>query len=98
MNTPEPSDLSVNQWYAIINTMGHSILVKTLEAAAYYVNHSQNLPIKDRSLLKIFKESRDCYFFVQNGTGLNALIDRYNMNYDSEAIRDTFNYCVRKSV
>jgi len=91
----EPFDSSSESWLAIVNTMGHSILIETIRSAAFYLVHSNGVP-KTRVQVTQFREEKSCYAFVQ-GTGLNTLLNRLGMSYDADAIRDTFNYCVRHS-
>jgi len=92
-------DLSAFQtpsFIAIANTMGHSILIETFKSAAYYLNHSNGLSAGTKYSYYNMKESQSCYLFIQ-GTGLDILIHRFGMSYDADSLRDTFNYCVRKS-
>lgn len=95
MNTRVPLDSAQPEFWAIINTLGHAALVETLKAAAFYVGHSSQV-YHSRSFSLEIREAKSCYFYVQ-GTGLNMLISRYGLEYDPDAIRNSFNYCVRKS-
>ena len=80
------------EWYAIVNTMGDSILVETFKLAAYYLTHSNGIHHKTR----IYSEARGCYSFIQ-GTGLDNLIRSYCLDYSSDDIRKGFFYCMRRS-
>lgn len=93
MNTEAPLDSQIRNLVAYANTLGHSVLIETLKMAAYYLNHS-NGTIQTKVFQ--FTEAKSCYMFVQ-GTGLNALINHFGMDYDPETLRDGFNYCVRRS-
>lgn len=93
MNTKGPSDSSLEFW-AVVNTLGHAALVETLRMAAYYVSHS-NHAFGRRWLFEI-KEAESCYAYVQ-GSGLEVLMNKFGLNYDVDQIKDTFNYCVRRS-
>lgn len=94
MNTREPSDSL--SYLLIANTMGHSVLIETLRMAAYYVNHSTRVSMKSHSQITFFHEAQECFAFVQ-GTGLDILLMRYGLDYDPEALRGSFNYCVKRS-
>jgi len=77
------------------NTIGESVLIETLRSAAYFATRSHNgFKPKGYYYNNYFRESRDCYFFVQ-GTGLDMLIDRFNLDYDPNQIRGCFNYYIR---
>lgn len=95
MSTQVLSALDRN-FVALANTMGHAVLVETLKLAAYYLNHSNGLSFSSRTWQGQLKEARSCYVFMQ-GTGLEAVINKFDMMYNAETIRDVFNYCVRHS-
>lgn len=95
MNTKAPSDLQINSHFALINSIGNAVLIETLKLAAYYVNHSDPR-VFTRNWQANVREAQSCYAFVQ-GTGLEILIGRFGLEYNPENIRDTFNYCVRKT-
>ena len=95
MNTRVPLDSSP-EWWAIVNTLGQSALIETLRMAAYYVTHSNGIQTKSHMFTIEIKEARSCYFYIQ-GTGLNMLLEKFNLDYDPDRIRESFNYCVRKS-
>lgn len=81
----------------LTNTIGESILIETLKAAAYFVTRSGN-DFKPRHHVtkSSLEESRYCYFFVQ-GTGLDVLISRFHLPYNPDELRNQFNYCLRHS-
>ena len=89
--------MQTEEWIAIINTMGHAVLIETLKSASYYLSHSDMRHCKNRMTTMYIKEARSCYVFVQ-GTGLDRLIVRLGMDYDPDKLRDGFNYWVRQSV
>jgi len=93
VNTEADSVFEPNSFLAIVNTLGHSVLIETLKMAAFYVSHSNNSPNSRMQNLQI-REGKMCYAFVQ-GTGLDILINRFGMSYNSDYIRDQFNYLVR---
>lgn len=95
MNTQEPFDSSNESWLAIVNTLGHSVLIETIKSAAFYLVHSNSKP-KSHSQNMQFREERYCYMFVQ-GTGLNSLVNRFGLSYNPDSIKHIFNYCVRHS-
>lgn len=75
-------------------TLGESVLIETIRCAAYFISRSSN-PISNHYELKNhFEEGRSCYFFLQ-GTGLEALVEYYELNYNPYDIRAGFNYLVR---
>lgn len=76
--------------------MGHAVLIETIRMAAYYVNHSNGCEVGTTIRLSKIKEAQNCYAYVQ-GTGLQMIVARFGMDYDTDRIRDTFNYCVRRS-
>jgi len=94
VSTEEPS-LS-NNFIALINTMGHAILIETIKMAAYYVHHSNGASLTYNKVGRI-KEGKNCYAYIQ-GTGLAIIINQYGLNYDTDVLRETFNYCVRHSL
>jgi len=71
----------------MLNTLGMSILTETLRSAS-----SANFA----NLYLSGPESEQCYLFVQ-GTGLDILIDTYDLGYEPGRLRMTFNYCYRIS-
>lgn len=88
------SDSEIKSGYiALANTIGHSVLIHTLEMAAHYLTHSANQQRKTR----FYIESEGCYAFIQ-GTGLDTLMQSYGLNYDSDNIRNGFFYCLKRSV
>ena len=77
----------------ILNTLGEAVLVETLRSAAYFFQHSskgiyRSSHYRDQNLLM---EGRQCYIFIQ-GTGLDILIEGYNLDYNANYLRDRFNY------
>lgn len=85
----------------LVNTMGESILVETLKSAASFIARSGNdTRVAGTDYYSKYgrryyqKELRECYLFIQ-GTGLNALIHDYNLSYDPDILRESFNYYVR---
>ena len=94
---PEPSDSQINEHFAVVNSMGRTVLIETFKMAAFYVQHSgPNQQGHSRMFVAQMREAKSCYAFVQ-GTGLQLLINNFGMAYDAEKFQDTFNYCVRKS-
>jgi len=67
----------------MMNTIGLSILSETIRTASKFPIHHSSSSIKS--------EAAQCYYFVQ-GTGLDALIIDYDLDYDPEQIRSSFNY------
>ena len=92
----ELSDSQISEHYAIVNTLGHAVLVETLRSAAYYVVHSNGSGSKNWHKTTKIKEAAACYAFVQ-GSSLQILINRFGFDYNADFIRTTFNYCVRHS-
>jgi len=90
------SELLINNHFAIVNSLGRTVLVETIRMAAFYVHHSGSYLGHSRSFVMDIKEGKSCFVFV-NGTGLQLLINKFGLAYDAEKIMDTFNYCVRKS-
>ena len=85
---------------AIVNTVGHAVLVETLKMAVYYLSHSNGLSHTGdygRNFKTEMNEARSCYLFVQ-GTGLEITINDFDLNYNPDRIRSMFNYLVRHSV
>jgi len=79
----------------LTNTMGESILVETLKAAAYFISRSANsLKPKHHVTRAQLQEGRYCYYFIQ-GTGLDILIEEFELEYDPETLRNSFNYFLR---
>lgn len=91
-----PLDSQINDHFAVVNSLGRTVLIETIKMAAFYVSHSGSYAGNSRMLNMHIKEGRSCYLFVQ-GTGLQILINRFGLAYDADKIQDTFNYCVRKS-
>ena len=91
----EPFDSQLNNHFAIVNSLGRTVLIETLKMAAYYVSHS-DMTTESRTWKMHLREAKSCYMFIQ-GTGLGMLIHRFNLSYEPDSIRETFNYCVRKS-
>ena len=91
-----PLDSQINNHFALVTSMGQSVLIETIKMAAFYVNHSGSYTAHSRSFNMNLKEARSCYVFVQ-GTGLQVLINRFGLAYDADKIQETFNYCVRRS-
>lgn len=96
MTTPEPSDLLIDNHFAMMNSVGQAVLVETMREAAFYVTHSNQSTTNSRSWRIRISEARSCYIFVQ-GTGLGVLLHRFGLDYDPDKLQNTFNYCVRKS-
>lgn len=93
----EPSDLDRNFTIALANTLGHAVLIETFRQAVYYVHHSNGTAFKSRAWKRgITYDARSCFLFIQ-GTGLNVLLDYYDLNYNPDYLRSSFNYCVRHS-
>ena len=88
--------MQTDDWLAIINTMGHATLIEVFKSANYYLIHSNDVP-KSRVFSMNLREAKECYMFVQ-GTGLPILLSRLGLDYNSDRLRSTFNYCARKSV
>jgi len=79
----------------IMNTLGESVLVETLRSASYFISRTGNgyHPKFWREQDRL-KEGESCYYFVQ-GTGLDILIEYYDLGYNPNEVRDQFNYWVR---
>ena len=92
----ELSGLEPSAFIALANTMGHSVLVETMKMAAYYVQHSNGVFKGQAFIHRHMKEAKSCFLFVQ-GTGLEVIINRFGMSYDSEALKHGFNYYLRHS-
>ena len=71
----------------MLNTLGLSILAHTMAKAQkyFYLNCNPN----GRS------ETARCYAWIQ-GSGLDALLIKYNLDYDAETLRDSFNYFLKR--
>lgn len=81
----------------IMSSMGEAIIVETMKSAAYFVSRSgNNFKPKHHVTKQFLQESRYCYYFVQ-GTGLDILINDYQLDLDPEELRNQFNYLVRHS-
>ena len=93
MNTEEPSDSL--DFVAIINTMGHAVLIETIRMAAFYVAHSDSTHNSKTWNLKI-REAKSCYAYV-TGTGLEIIVDKFGLEYNPDRLRNDFRYCIRKS-
>ena len=76
---------------ALANTIGHTILLRTLELAAHYLTHSANNQYKTQ----FYYDTKRCYAFVQ-GTGLDVILNQYGMSYDSDKLRKGFFYCLKR--
>jgi len=80
----------------MMTTLGESILVETLKSAASFITRSHNgVSKKGYYSRNTFKEAMQCYYFVQ-GTGLDILIESYELDYNAEEIRKGFNYQIRR--
>lgn len=90
-----PLDSGQPEFWAIVNTLGQSVLLETLKMAAYYVTHSNSAP-KSRRLFVEITEARSCYASVQ-GSGLNIIIKKFGLDYDPDHLRENFNYYLRRS-
>lgn len=95
MNTRVPSDSGPPEFWAIVNTLGQSVLLETLKMAAYYISHS-NGNTRRHDFTVHMSEASSCYAYVQ-GTGLQILINRFSLAYDADQIRESFNYYIRRS-
>lgn len=80
----------------LMNTIGQSILIETLKSAHYFITHSNGFDPKHHVTKRNFLDSKQCYFFMQ-GTGLDTLIQSYELDYNPETLRDGFNYYARHS-
>ena len=76
------------QTLMIMNTIGLSILIDTLKDARYYYKRSNNISARR------IEEFQSSAAYIQ-GTGINLIIESYHMNYDPEAIKNGFFYCMR---
>src|SRR3990167_3821265 len=71
----------------IMNTMGDSILIETFKSAViFFVSSSNHIQKQD-------KEGQLAYSFIQ-GSGLDLLVNRFQLSYDSYSLRTLFNYKV----
>lgn len=68
-----------------INTIGESILVQAFREAKYYMNFTGSRPSKS---------IRESYLFI-NGTGLDAVIEDYQLDYDATSLRSIFFWKVK---
>lgn len=92
----EHLDSKISEYVALVNTLGETVLVETLRMAAYYVYHSSGISYYKHGVMIQLNEARKCYAFVQ-GTGLQTIINHFGLLYDSERLKETFNYCLKKS-
>ena len=95
MNTRVPLDSNQPEFWAMINNLGKAALIETLRSAAFYVTHS-NCSTRSHTFKVDFIEAEACYLYVQ-GTGLSILINKFNLEYDPEEMKNSFNYCIRRS-
>lgn len=93
---PELSESRLNEHFAVVNSLGNTVIIETFKAAAFYISHSSGVEGHSRSFLMQFREAQECFIFIQ-GTGLDILINRFGLAYNPDNLRDTFNYCVRRS-
>ena len=70
--------------FMMINTMGMSVLTETLRCAA-----EARFPIEGTPT-----EAQECYSFIQ-GTGLMELMERFQLGYDPNSLKFSFNYYYR---
>ena len=95
---PEPSAYGTNAYYvALANTLGHAVLVETLRMAAYYINHSNGTAHKNWHSIQRIREASSCYTYIQ-GTGLEYILQTYDLRYDADKLRKDFSWCVRKII
>ena len=95
MNTGEL--LASNNYIAYANTLGHAVMIETLKMAAYYLSHSNGMQTRSYNIRSNMKEAKSCYLFVQ-GTGLDLVLEKFGMDYNTNEIRNIFNYMIRKSI
>ena len=81
----------------LANTIGEAMLVETLRMAAYFLNHSTKTIFRNRHSRIELKEAEQCYYFFQS-SGLEIALNRFQLNYNADALRSTFNYYVRRSL
>ena len=81
-----------------MNTIGEAVLCETLRSAAYYFVRSCHGVTTSTSYFKrnLLTESKQCFMFIQ-GTGLDIILESYNLDYDADKLRQSFNYYLRKS-
>jgi len=79
----------------MLNTMGESILVETIRSAVYFAHRSDNnFQTKNKLTKEKMREGEKCYIFMQS-TGLDILIEEYDLGYDPDEVRLGFNYLLR---
>ena len=96
MTTSEPLDSQAKFYIATINSLGHSVLLETIRSAVFYLNNSNQI-CKSRFFKLELKEGKSCYAFIQ-GSGLDAMLNEWNLEYDPFQIRVNFNYLIRHSL
>jgi len=89
-------DSQVNEHFAVVNSLGRTVIIETVRSAAFYITHSDNTKKHGKNFNTELKEAQSCFMFIQ-GSGLQVLINRFGLAYNADHLRDTFNYCVRKS-
>lgn len=93
MTTEEPLPYVVESTQLVMvlltNTIGMSILIETLRTASHAFIHTHNWKNK-RTV-----ESEKCFAWVQ-GTGLDIFLHKYDLAYDPDKLRDSFNYLITK--
>ena len=73
----------------IMNTIGLSVVCETLKFASLLFPTSNGY--KPKVSTERRNEYRECFAFIQ-GTGLDLLLNQYEINYDANRIRNGFNY------
>ena len=69
----------------MMHTLGLTILNQVFRAASY-ATFSANSAVTS--------EPQACYMWIQ-GTGLDSHLKRFGLEYDAEALRDTFSWVMR---
>lgn len=67
----------------MMNTIGLSVLYETLRTASHFIYTSSSKR----------GEAYKCYAFIQ-GTGLDALLIDYSLDYDPNQLRSSFNWFI----
>ena len=68
------------------NTLALSLITHTFTEAAYMFTHTANFPTRHKQYLSASKQA---FAFIQ-GTGLEIMIQVYNLDYDAAKLREIF--------
>lgn len=68
------------------NTLALSLITNTFTEASYMFTHTANVPTRHKQYLSASKQA---FAFIQ-GTGLEIMIQVYNLDYDANKLREIF--------